>query len=455
MTATRSLPATRAYAEPGSRSAQLYEAAQRVLPGGSTRLTIYSPPYPPYAAFGEGAWLTDVDGDRRLDLLNNFTSLIHGHADPAVTQAAARRAARGAAFPMPTPEEIDLAALLVERLPGMAQVRFTNSGTEAVMLAVKAARAYTGRPKVAKFEGAYHGAYDFAEVSLGPSPAQWGPAEAPASVAYSKGTPKAVLDQVLVLPFNDAEVAARRIAEAGRDLACVLLDPVPNRAGLVPATPAFLEAVRETTRRHGVLLVFDEVITFRLGYHGAQGRFGVRPDLTTLGKIIGGGFPVGAVAGTAEVMAVFDARRGKPALPHGGTFNANPVTMAAGLAAMRRLDEAAFARLETLGDRLRAGVRARLAASGLPGGITGQGSLFRLHPSRRDFRDYRSAAWTPEEAPRAARLYRALLEHGVLVGQNGLGCLSTPMTEAEVDLFVDTLAACVAEAAGDGPAPTS
>jgi glutamate-1-semialdehyde 2,1-aminomutase len=444
-TATRTIPTTRAYDLPDSKSAQLWERAQKLLPGGNTRTTVFMAPRPIYAAEGQGCWLTDVDGERRLDLLNNYTSLIHGHAHPAVTEAATRRVALGASFPLPTPEEIDLAALLAERVPSVEQVRFTNSGSEAVMVAIKAARGYTGRPRIAKFEGAYHGSYDWAEVSLGSSPANWGPLEAPASTPYSKGTPQSVLDEVVVLPFNHARLAAARIEREAESLAAVILDPVPNRVGLMPARAEFLAAMREVTAAHGILLIFDEVISFRVGYRGAQGAFGIQPDLTTFGKIIGGGFPVGAVGGRADVMAVFDPRAGKPAVPHGGTFNANPVTMAAGLAAMRLMDEAAYARLDELGETLRSGFRACLERAGVPGAITGMGSLFRLHPSDRAFVDYRSAVADQAETQRLDRLHRALLDRGVLISPTGLGCLSTAVTEAEIEYFLEIVNHCVSQ----------
>src|SRR5215813_828827 len=308
----RALARTARWAEADSKSAALFARAQGVLPGGNTRTTVYMAPYPPYAAFGEGCFVTDVEGDRRLDCLNNYTSLIHGHAHPAIVEAASRRLAQGSSFPLPTPEEIDLASLLCERLPSAEHVRFTNSGSEAVMMAVKGARAFTRRPKIAKFEGAYHGSYDYVEVSLGSTPETWGSLAAPASTAYSRGTPPSVLADVVVLPFNHAEHAVARIEREARHLAAVLVDPVPNRIGLVPAQTEFLRALRDVTRAHGIVLIFDEVISFRVGYHGAQGAFGVTPDMTTLGKIIGGGFPVGAVAGRADVMAVFDPTRGGP-----------------------------------------------------------------------------------------------------------------------------------------------
>ncbi len=438
----RALARTARWAEPSSKSAELFARAQGVLPGGNSRTTVYMAPYPPYAAAGEGCWITDVEGDRRLDCLNNYTALIHGHAHPTIVEAATRRLAQGASFPLPTPEEVDLAALLCERLPSAERVRFTNSGSEAVMIALKGARAFTGRPKIAKFEGAYHGSYDYAEVSLASIPETWGSLAAPASTAYSRGTPPAVLEDVVVLPFNHAGHAVTRIEREAGHLAAVLVDPVPNRVGLVPARAEFLQALREVTRAHGIVLIFDEVISFRVGYHGAQGALGVTPDMTTLGKIIGGGFPVGAVAGRADVMSVFDPTRGgPPAAPHGGTFNANPVTMAAGLAAMRLLTPDAYARLADLGAKLRASLEDCFKQAGVPGRVTGLGSLFRLHPMDRELTDYRSTRATPAEAERLVRLVRRLMEHGVLVSVTGLGCLSTPMGDAELEGLVETFAA--------------
>jgi glutamate-1-semialdehyde 2,1-aminomutase len=448
MPTTRALPVTRRYAEPDSKAARLARQARAVMPGGNSRTTVFMAPYPPYAAEGDGCWLVDADGDRRLDLLNNYTALIHGHAHPAVTAAASARLARGASFALPTPEEIELASLLAERLPSVQHIRFTNSGSEAVMMAIKAARGFTGRPKIAKFEGAYHGSYDYAEVSLSSTPDNWGSLEAPASVAYSRGTPPAVLEDVIVLPFNRPELAARRIEANAGALAAVIVDPVPNRVGLMPADHHFLETLRAVTAARSILLIFDEVISFRIGYHGAQGYFGIQPDLTTLGKIIGGGFPVGAVGGRADVMAVFDPTSGPPAVPHGGTFNANPVTMAAGLAAMRLLDRAAFERLGEFGAKLRDGLGACFKDAGIPGAVTGVGSLFKVHPSDRTVADYRSSRADGAEAARLDRIVRFLLDHGVLLSPTGLGCLSTPMADAEIEGFLEVFAAAVVAARG-------
>jgi glutamate-1-semialdehyde 2,1-aminomutase len=432
------------YPDPKSTSQKLYDRALLSLPGGNTRTTVFMKPYPIYAARGEGCRVFDVDGNAFIDCINNFTSLIHGHAHPVLIEAATRQLALGSAFGMPTESEVELAELIASRLPSVEQVRFTNSGTEAVMMGLKAARAFTDRPKIAKCEGAYHGSYDYAEVSLDPTPDSWG-RNAPVSVAYAKGTPEKVLSDVVTIPFNDPEAAVSLIREHGAELACVLVDPMPNRAGLAPADKAYLEALRQVTHEIGALLIFDEVITFRVGYRGAQGVWGIDPDLTTLGKIIGGGFPVGAVGGRKDVMAVFDPSGGKPALPHGGTFSANPVTMRAGLTSMELLDEAAFARLDAIGKAVRSGIDEAFRKHGVPGSTVGLGSLLKVHFTDHPVRDYRSAYLTDAEAKRQSAFHRALINHGVLSAPNGLMALSTPMTDADIDAIVAAASAALAD----------
>lgn len=295
------------YPESCPQSQALFDRAQKVMPGGNTRTTVYMDPFPIYAQSGEGCRIRDVDGNVYYDCINNFTSMIHGYAQPETVAAVNAQLPLGTAFGAPTISEIELAELLVDRLPSVEQIRFTNSGTEGVMMAIKAARAFTNRSKIVKIEGAYHGSYDFAEVSLDSMPGNWG--DVPASIAYAKGTPQGVLDDVIVVPFNDIEAIKATFSMHGHEIAGVLIDPMPNRAGLIPARKDYLEAIVETAHQSGSLVIFDEVISFRLGYSGAQGLWGIIPDLTSLGKIIGGGFPVGAVGGRAEVMAVFDPTR--------------------------------------------------------------------------------------------------------------------------------------------------
>jgi glutamate-1-semialdehyde 2,1-aminomutase len=418
-----------------SRSFALTERARCSLPGGNTRTTVYMRPYPLYAARGLGCRIWDVDGVERIDCINNFTAAIHGYVHPVITRAASEQLQLGTAFGLPTASEIELAELLKERVHSVDQCRFQNSGTEAVMTALKAARAYTGRSKIAKCEGAYHGSYDYAEVSLDSPPATW-TGGVPQSLPYARGTPLGVTDDVVVIPFNDVDAARSILSEHADELAAVLIDPMPNRAGLVPADRAFLLALREITAELGALLIFDEVITFRLGFHGAQGLWNVEPDLTVFGKIIGGGFPVGAVGGHKDVMSVFDPTEGKPALPQGGTFSANPMSMRCGLAAMQLLDDAAFQRLDALGEQVRHGINQALRKAGVTGQTTGRGSLLRIHFADGAIRDYRSARPSPEAAQRLDAFVRAALNEGILLASYGLMALSTPMSSTDAEQII-------------------
>lgn len=421
------------YPNSDSASAKLYQRALNSLPGGNTRTTVFMKPYPLYASKGEGCHVWDVDGDIRIDCVNNFTSNIHGYANPEINRVVQEQLARGTAFGMPTVAEIELAELICSRVCSIERVRFTNSGTEAVMMAIKAARAFTKRPKIAKVEGSYHGSYDYAEVSLDSSPGNWGEMTAPTSVPYAEGTPEAVLADVITIPFNDPERSLQILSQHASELAGILVDPLPNRAGLIPASQAFIQGLADFCEKNGSLLIFDEVISFRLGYHGAQAIWNVQPHLTALGKIIGGGFPIGAVGGKEEVMAVFDPRCGKPALPHGGTFSANPISMCAGIAALKQLTPAVYDHLAEMGEALRLAINHAFAARHLPGRAVGMGSLIKVHFSESDVTDYRSGYQSPEVARRLSIFVKGVLNRGVVAASYGLLVLSTPMTLSEID----------------------
>ena len=426
-------PAERTYLGQNRRSAELYARAERVLPGGNTRTTVFFTPYPFYAVRGEGFRVWDADGNVRVDFLNNYTSLILGHAHPKVVAAIAEAAARGASFAAPTEYEILLAEELCRRVKSVERVRFTNSGTEATMLAVRAARAYTGRPKIAKFEGGYHGSHDYAAVSVGPEPDRAGPAESLEAVPDGPGIPDAVLGTVVVLPYNNLEAVSRILEREGREVAAVIIEPLLGAGGAIPAAPEFLRGLRELTRRLGILLIFDEVIAFRLAYGGAQEYFGVGADLTTFGKIIGGGLPVGALGGRAEIMDLFDPRRPNR-IGHGGTFNANPVTMAAGLATLAELTPAAYEHLNRLGELARRRLRRAFERLEIPAQVTGAGSVFAVHFTAEPVTDYRSAR-RGANPQLLRRLHLGLLNEGAIIAPRGMGCISTPMTETEVEFL--------------------
>jgi len=413
------------------------------MPGGNTRSTVFREPYPVYAARGRGSRIIDVDGVERIDFTNNYTALVHGHAHPRIVKAARRAIERGSCFGTPTESEIRLAEALTERVPSFEQVRFMNSGTEAVMMAVKAARAFTGRRKIAKCEGAYHGGYDFVDVSVAPREGLWGPPGDPAAVPSGAGTWPSVTTDTVIVPFNDADAATRILSAHARDLAAVIIDPLPNRLGLIPASAEFLNAVQRFCKANDVLLISDEVISFRLHRAGAQRKFGYAADLTVLGKLIGGGFPVGALAGRQEIMAVFDSRGTGPLVAHAGTFNANPVTMAAGLAALELLTPEAIATLDELGARCREEIRRAITGSGVPWQVSGMGSLFRIHPITGPLRDYRSTRATPKAARLLAMIMMELLNLGVFIDAGGFGCASTVMDEGDAAHLGSALSAAL------------
>jgi glutamate-1-semialdehyde 2,1-aminomutase len=333
---------------------------------------------------------------------------------------------------------------MVERVDTVEQIRFANSGTEAVMLAIKLARAFTGRSKIAKFEGFYHGYYDYAQVSYSSTPDNWGPADSPASVASSGGLADSVTDDVLVVPYNDRAALERLLEKQGSEIAAFITDPLSNRGGFPMPTEGFLKFLREITRDNGIPLIFDEVISFRVGHGGAQAKYGGDPDLTTFGKIIGGGLPVGAVGGRAELMSLLDPTKGPPKVASGGTFSANPLTMVAGLAAMEQMTHQVYERLDRLGRRLRTESNAIFADAGEPAQITGDGSVFRILMTADPIVDYRSTVLGATPPGRLHALHRNLLDEGVIVHKEGLGCLSTPMNDIEIDGFLTALKRSVA-----------
>ncbi len=422
---------------PGLKSRELSSRAQKVFPGGITRSTVERDPSPCYISKGSGAYLTDVDGQKFLDLSNNFTTLIHGHAYPPVIEAVSRVLQDGTCFSNPTAHEVALAELLVSRIPAIDKIRFVNTGTEAVMFAIKAARAFTGRPGVAKFEGSYHGSYDWAEVGQVGNPSTWGDADSPVPVPAYEGMPTSVADDCLILPFNDPDQARQQIAASADRLACILLDPMPSCGGLNHPDPEFIAAVVETAREYGVLVICDEVLNLRQGYQGASARYGIEPDLITAGKIIGGGFPIGAVGGSSRVMSVFDGSNGPAKVGQAGTFSANPVSMVAGYACMEALDETAFARLDSMGDRLRSGLSDVISRRNVHYVVSGAASLFRIHNKATLPENYREAHTTPDEAKNMSDMKRYFLSQNIILPIGRAACLSTAMTDADIDGIVE------------------
>lgn len=423
-----------------SASKELYNKACGFLPGGISRNTVFRLPHPFYLKSAAGCYLTDIDGNKYIDFANNMAALIHGHAHPSVEAAVIEQLKKGTACTFATEAELELAELLCNRVEGFEKIRFVNSGTEAVMAMIKAARAFTGRPKIAKAEGAYHGTYDFAEVSQTSNPSNWGDIESPNSNPQVSGTPAGVTDNVIVFPFNDIEKTIAILNQHASHIACVVIDPIPHRVGLVQATPEFIEAVYQWTRKNNALLVFDEVVTFRVNYGGAQQNYLFKPDLTALGKIIGGGFPVGAITGRSDIMKIMDPREPKVLFPLSGTYSANPMTMTAGKVAMKLFDNDAVIRLNKITQTAIEQIKEAVKIADVPVSITGAGSMFRIHLRQSPPVTYREAYQNKETALLVDRLLDYLLLNEKIIMVNTCSCMfSTAITQIEVDRLAEGL----------------
>ena len=407
----------------GARSQQLWERALRVMPGG------VSSPVRAFRAVGgtpvfieraQGPYLYSADGRRYVDYVQSWGAVLLGHAHPAVVEAVCRAASRGTSFGLATELEAELAELIVEALPSVEMVRFVNSGTEAVMSALRLARAVTGRRLVVKFEGCYHGHSDGMLVRAGSGVAIYssgergqGSATGPgASAPAAPGVSPGAASETLLARYNHLEDVQVLFDRLGDQIAAVIVEPVAGNMGVVLPRPGFLEGLRELTRRHGSLLVFDEVITgFRVGYSGAQGRYGVRPDLTCLGKVIGGGLPVGAYGGPRALM-----EQVAPAGPvyQAGTLAGNPLAMAAGVATLRELRGGeAFRRIEASASALAQALEQAAWRAGVPMAVTQVGGMVGVAFAPQPPQDFAQAA--AADAARYARWFHGLLRRGVHV----------------------------------------
>jgi glutamate-1-semialdehyde 2,1-aminomutase len=387
--------------------------------------------------------MVDVDGHRRLDLFNCATTLILGHRPPVVVKAVEEQLRRGTAFQTNSGLETVLAEMLVERVASVEQLRFTNSGSEGTQMAIRAARAFTGRPKIAKVEGGYHGTHDCVENSVRVPAGSGGSPDAPVPVAGSAGITPGVLSDVVIIPYNNLEAAKRILAAHSAELACVIVEPILGSVGFVPAEREFLVGLRQEAQRLGIIFILDEVQSFRLDRGGAQKLFGITPDLTCFGKIIGGGFPVGAFGGRRDIMAQFNTATGGGRIPHAGTFNANPITMTAGIATLEQLTEPVYARLNKAGDELRDRLRALGARHQVPMYVSGIGSMFKIHFSEQTVRCYRDTLQSSSLMHTALFLFG--MNRGIFLSEGGRCCLSVPIGDAELGGYLGVVEEYLAE----------
>lgn len=421
------------------RSRQLFAEALTLLPGGVNSpvrafRAVGGTPF--FAQRAAGARVWDADDNAYIDFVGTWGPAIHGHAHPPIIRAVQEAAARGTSFGIPNPLEIELARRVRDFVPSVEKVRFTNSGTEACMTAIRLARGATGRSAILKFAGCYHGHVDSLLVKAGSGALTLGQPD-------SAGIPADLARHTIVLPFNDPDAVRETFASRGNEIAAVILEPVPANAGLYLPRPGYLELLRELTQRHGAVLIFDEVMTgFRLARGGAQEVFGIRPDLSCFGKIIGGGLPVGAVGGNAALM---DHLAPLGPVYQAGTLSGNPLAMAAGIAALDDLrDGQAYARLETLGARLEAGLRDAAANAGLPVCLQRLGSLFCAYFTSGPVHHLEDALTADRN--RFAAFFHGMLDRGVYLApsQFEAGFISTAHTEDDIDATVraaaDTMA---------------
>ena len=406
---------TQTYLARTPASAEAGRRARSVLPGGNTRQTAFWKPYPISIERAAGYKLRDVDGNRYIDLNNNYTALVHGHAYPPVVRAVRHQIERGSCWAAGSVSQVALAAQIVDRVPSVDQVRFTNSGTEAANLAFSMARAITGRDKVLMARHGYHGSL----------------------VGFESGHTNRPWPLTCLADYNDAESFDRILRGRPGEIAAVFLEPVMGAGGIIPAEPGFLEAVVRSTHAAGAVFVLDEVQSFRLAKGGLQETLGICPDLTIFGKFIGGGYPVGAVGGSVELMKVLEPEAGS--VFHGGTFNGNPVTMAAGAVAVEELTAARIARMSDQAGRMGEAILKAAGEFGLPLTLTRVGSLMNLHFSGRS-----GAPLARRETDRLmSLLHLAALNRGVFMAPRGLIVLSTVMSDAVISDAVDRLKAAM------------
>lgn len=386
-------------------SAEAHARAKEAMPGGTSRQAAYWAPYPLTVDRGEGAMFWDIDGNQYLEFINNYTSMAHGHAYPPIVEAVTRQLSRGTGYAAANAAQTVLAERIKDRVPGIDQVRFTNSGTEAAALAFTIARIVTGRRKLLMARYGYHGSLlEFECGSFG----REGP------LTYLAG-------------FNDLADFERVLAEHRDEIAAVFLEPVLGSGGVIAANADFLKGVIAATHEAGAIFVLDEVLTFRFGLGGCQTDLGIHPDLTMFGKVIGGGFPVGAVGGRAELLRIFDPADMK--VFHTGTFNANPVTMVAGDVSVRHLDEARIAKMDELCIRLRDGLLAAARKTGLPLAMNHYRSCLNLYFSE----SVPQSSIVRTDTAIIDRFHSAAINHGLFIAPRGMIALSTVMTEEIID----------------------
>jgi glutamate-1-semialdehyde 2,1-aminomutase len=423
------------YVRKTPKSAAHYEAARQIIPGGESRILVTYAPYAITIARGAGCKVYDLDGNEYIDYINNYMSLIHGHAFKPITEALKTQLEKGTVYAAPTLPQYDLAKYLTDRIPALDQIKFCNSGTEAVMYAIRAARAYNRKRYIIRIDGGYNGTSDFATVNM-TIDRRRSPGALPARVT-EPGVADELSSLVIPVAFNDPLQMERVLKEHPNEVSAIVMEPMLGSAGFIPPKPGYLQAVRDLANQHDALLIFDEIVSYRLSEGGLGALEGVEPDLVTLGKIIGGGLPVGAYGGKEDIMKSFLPDH-RVMLSASGTFSGNPLTMTAGAVALAHYPKSAIDRLNRLGDRLRQGLREAVEKSGTPVVFTGSGSFTGYHFTRKKQVENATDSMNPlaERMPLYECVHMAALVKGYYLMKKGRFVLATPMNEALVDQTV-------------------
>ncbi|WLR52578.1 aspartate aminotransferase family protein [Bacillus tianshenii] len=443
-------PVVHEYMKRTKGSYDIMQQAQDVMPNGVTANIKSFSPYPIVMNKGNGAYLTDVDGNEYIDYLLSYGALMLGHGHPAVKKAVIEQLEQDGTNLFGTPHELEIkfGKRIMKHYPSIERLRYTNSGTEATLLAIRLASAYTGKNKIAKFEGHYHGGYDQVLISINPSDSEYGSEEQPNSVPESKGIDPYYQKQTLVLPFNDIERTEKLLRQHKNELAALIIEPI--QAGFIPAEQAFMTELRRITEELGIVLIYDEVKTgFRIGIGGAQQAYNIKPDITTLGKVIGGGYPVGIVGGKKEIMMesaasinadVFDSSQSKTSsakdvLFHSGTYNGHPTILSAGMAVLDVL-ESEMDRVMQTTDTLKQRLEWLFAKKGIPMKAIGKGTIFSVVLSEEEqIKNYREFQKTNMALRK--KIDYALLNEGIYTKPLNRYSLSTEHTDAELDKTVE------------------
>ncbi len=429
------------YRELTPTSRQMFEDGRSVN-AGAAKGAYYFAPYPITLRRGKGCVLEDVDGRSYVDFSNHHTAQVLGHNHPAILEAVKRQLADGIALGAAMGVETRLARMMCKRVSSVERIRFVNSGTEATLHAIRLARCFSGRPKVAKFEGGYHGSHDAVEISTAPPLESAGEAAEPNAVPSTGGMALRALEDTIVLPYNDEESVERLLLRHRDELACVILDP---KAGIIPIRHDFIQRVRAITEELGILIILDEVVGFRQVKGGLQSHVGVRPDLTCFGKMIGGGFPIGAFGGRADIMDLLDNSGGSSPVFQSGTHSSHAVAMATGIATLESLTDEAYAHLNRLGNRLKTGLDGLFADRGVVAQVVVTGSVFSIHFGIDRLHNYRDLAQSDKAMVHA--VFLSLLNQGYFSG-NGLNmcAISLPTRDNHIDGLISAVGNALDEA---------